>query len=195
MPIAQSATADADVGRASRFLTVSLARELGILLSLSLLFPFMIHIIPVPEDAQLGPKLLPMFYAPLLAVLWGRLQSALGVALLAPWLNWVLTSHPSPPSAVVMMIQLLGFVVVLRLLLNRVGARWFLAAPAYLSGIVASLAVAIVFPALIHGRGALVWALQSVTVGLPGIAILVLINWLVLRFYPPSAGGGGPQAA
>src|SRR5476651_459691 len=135
-----------------RFLTVSLARELGILLSLSLMFPFMIHLIPVPENAQLGPRLLPMFYAPLLATLFGRTQSALGVALLAPWLNWMLTSHPSPPSAIVMTVQLLVFVGVTRLLLVRAGAPWFLAAPAYLSGMAASAVATVLFPALIHGQ-------------------------------------------
>ena len=80
--------------RAARFLTVSLARELGILLCLSVMFPFLIHIIPVPGNAQLGPRLLPMFYAPLLAALLGRTRSAVAVALLAPWLNWALTAHP-----------------------------------------------------------------------------------------------------
>jgi hypothetical protein len=133
-----------------RFLTVSLARELGILLCLSVMFPFMIHIIPVPGDSQQGPRLLPMFYAPLLAALWGRARSGLVLALAAPWLNWALTSHPAPPGAVVMM-ELLGFVLVLRFLLAEVGA--------------------------------------------PGIAILVLINWLALRYYPPGPAGGGPVAA
>ena len=134
-----------------RFLTVSFARELGILLCLSVMFPFMIHIIPVPGDAQLGPRLLPMFYAPLLAVIWGRNRSALVLALAAPWLNWALTSHPTPPIAVVTVVELLGFVLVLRFLLAEVGA--------------------------------------------PGIAILVLINWLALRYYPPGPAGGGPVAA
>ena len=175
--------------RAARFLTVSLARELGILLCLSVMFPYMIHVIPVPGNAQLGPRLLPMFYAPLLAALLGRTRSAVAVALLAPWLNWALTAHPSPPGAVVMTVQLLGFVVVLRVLLAGVGARWFLAAPAYFSGLAASAAAAALVPALIGDRAALAWAAQSAAIGLPGIAILVLINWLALRHYPPGAAG------
>ena len=177
-------------------MTVSLARELGILLCLSVMFPFMIHIIPVPGDAQLGPRLLPMFYAPLLAALWGRTRSALALALAAPWLNWALTSHPTPVGAIEMMVELLGFVIVFRFLMAEVGARWFLAAPAFLSGKLASVVAAAFFPALIGGRAALAWAAQSVVIGAPGIAILVSINWLVLRHYPPGpAGGGGPLAA
>ncbi|HUL54529.1 MAG TPA: hypothetical protein VLT83_14090 [Opitutaceae bacterium] len=177
-----------------RFLTVSLARDLGILLCLSVMFPFMVHLIPVPGDAQLGPRLLPMFYAPLLAALWGRVRSAVTLALLAPWLNWALTAHPSPAGAIVMVVQLSVFVGTLRILLNAVGARWYLAAPAFLAGMAASAALTATVPALVGGQAALAWALQGVVVGIPGIAILVLINWAALRFYPPGPGGGSAAA-
>ena len=190
-----SETSATGVRPAPRFLTVSLARELGILLCLSVMFPFMIHLIPVPGNAQLGPRLLPMFYAPLLAVLLGRTRSAVTLALLAPWLNWALTMHPSPAGAVVMVVELLGFVFVMRLLLAGVEIRWFLAAPAYFAGMAAAWVVTAVFPALIGGQAALPWAAQSVVIGLPGLAILVLINWLVLRNYPPGPEGGGPMPA
>jgi hypothetical protein len=182
-------------GRVVRFMTVSLARELGVLLALSVMFPFMVHVIPVPADAQLGPRLLPMFYAPLLAALWGRARSAIMLALAAPWLNWALTSHPVPLGAVVMMVELLAFVLVFRLLMAEFGARWYLAAPAYLSGKIAAVLVATLFPALMGGGPAFAWAVQGVVIGAPGIAILVLINWLALRFYPPGPSGGGPIAA
>jgi hypothetical protein len=185
----------AGVRRLPRFLTVSLARELGILLCLSVMFPFMIHLLPVPGDAQLGPRLLPMFYAPLLAALWGRARSAVTLAVAAPWLNWALTMHPSPAGAIVMVVELLGFVFVLRLLLAGVGARWFLAVLAYFAGMTAAVLVTAAFPVLIGGQAALAWAAQSVVIGLPGLAILALINWLALRFYPPGAAGGGPVAA
>lgn len=182
-------------GRVARFMTVSVARELGVLLALSVMFPVMIHIIPVPGDSQLGPRLLPMFYAPLLAAIWGRGRSAATVALLAPWLNWAMTSYPAPHLAVVMMVELLGFVLALRFLMAQVGARWFLAAPAYFSGKIAAVLMVTFSPALIGGGAALAWAAQSVVIGAPGIAILVLINWLVLRYYPPAPGGGGPVSA
>lgn len=175
-----------------QFLTASLARELGILLCLSVMFPFLIHIIPVPENAQLGPRLLPMFYAPLLAVLCGRMRSALVVAVLAPWLNRVLTAHPSLPGAIVMTIELLGFVCVLRTLMAQVGPRGFLALPAYFAGKMVAIAATALFPALIDGHSALPWAVQSVVIGIPGIAILILINELALRYHPPD---GGPAAA
>jgi hypothetical protein len=174
-------------GRVARFMTVSLARELGVLLALSVMFPFMIHLIPVPGDSQWGPRLLPMFYAPLLAALWGRVRSAAAVALLAPWLNWALTAHPTPPLAVVTMVELSGFVFVVRLLLTGVGPRWYLAAPAYLAGMAAAATAVGFLPALIGGRPALAWAAQCIVTGEPGIVILLVINWLALRFYPPGA--------
>jgi hypothetical protein len=136
-----------------------------------------------------------MFYAPLLAALWGRGRSAVVLALAAPWLNWALTSHPAPHAAIAAMVELLGFVLVFRFLMGDVGPRWFLAVPAYLSGKIAAMVVAMFFPVLIGGGAALIWAAQGIVIGVPGIAILVLINWLVLRYYPPGPAGGGPMAA
>jgi hypothetical protein len=177
------------------FLTLSLARELGVLLCLSVMFPFLVHVIPVPETARLGPRLLPMFYAPLLAVLWGRAPSGFAVALLAPWLNWALTSHPSPLGAAVMTVELLGFVSALRALVARVGPRGFLAVPAYFAAMALAAGAAVIVPVLIDGRPAMAWAAQSVTTGVPGIVVLILINELALRCRPPGASGGGPAAA
>jgi hypothetical protein len=59
----------------------------------------------------------------------------------------------------------------------------------------AATLVVVLFPALIAGRGGLAWAAQSVVTGLPGIAILVLINWLAIRTYPSGPADGGPRAA
>ncbi|HMD61577.1 MAG TPA: DUF6599 family protein [Opitutaceae bacterium] len=49
--------------------------------------------------------------------------------------------------------------------------------------------------AIVGGRAPLAWAAQCVATGLPGMAILVLINGLVLRHYPPGSGGHGPKLA
>ncbi len=188
-------SAGAGAEPAPRFLTASVASELGILLTLSVMFPFLIHILPVPEDARLGPRLLPMFYAPLLAALLGRTRSALIVAIAAPWLNWALTNHPTPRGAIVTMVQLLVFVWIVRVLLTRIGARWFLAAPAYVACLAIAMIVAAVFPDLIGGRPVVAWVLSSLTMALPGFGVLLLINWLAVRYYPPGPGGSGPAAA
>lgn len=174
---------------------MSVVSELGIVLALSVLFPVLIHILPVPDDARLGARLLPMFYAPLLAALLGRTPTAVIVALAAPWLNLLLTHHPAPRGAVVMMLQLLVFVGALRLLTKSMGLRWFLAAPAYLLGLGASLLLLVFFPDLNNGRPVVAWAMNTVTMALPGIAILVFINWLIFRQLPGGRDGGGPVAA
>ncbi|MSU66077.1 MAG: hypothetical protein EXS38_08280 [Opitutus sp.] len=192
--IPQSASEAAGAGPAPRFLTTSMASEVGILLALSLMFPFLIHILPVPEDARLGPRLLPMFYAPLLGALLGRTRSALIVAVVAPWLNWALTSHPIPPIAFVMTLQLLTFVGVLRALLARLGSRWFLAAPAYVGCVMVGALTVALFPGLIGGRAPMPWAAQGFVASWPGLVALVLINWLATRFGPTDRSGGGPAA-
>jgi hypothetical protein len=182
-------------GRLPAFLTVSLARELGVLLALSLLFPFLIHVLPIPGDARVGPRLLPMYYAPLLAVLLGRTSTALLVAVLAPWLNWALTGHPPPPVGAVMTVELTGFAVVLRLLLARHGLQWWFAVPAFVAGKLVATALVALAPGLIGGRAALAWAVQSSATGLPGVAILVGLTLLVAKLYPGAGGGGGPATA
>ena len=178
-----------------RFVTASWAAEIGIFIALTLLFPFLIHVIPVPEDSRLGARLLPMFYAPLLAALLGRPRTALIVAVVAPWLNWLLTGHPRPASGLLMTLQLLAFVGVVRALLARLGPRWFLALPAYLAAMLLAALVATVVPPLIGGAAAWSWLAQSVVRSLPGVAVLVALNWLVVRLYPPGPSGGPPAAA
>lgn len=179
----------------ARFMTVSLAREMGILLSLSVMFPFMVHVLPVPGDARLGARLLPMFYAPLLAALWGRPISAWVLAFGAPWLNWLLTGHPSTNGAAVLSLELVGFVAVLRWLLARMRPRWFLAVPAFATGKLLATLAAALLPALIRGRPPGAWAIDTAIAAWPGVAILVGITVLALHCYPSEGGGHGPAAA
>ncbi len=186
--------ASAVVGRGPRFLTASLAREMGILLVLSMGFPFMLHLLPVPENSQLGPRLLPMFWAPLLGCLWGRTTTAVVVAAVAPWLNWLFTRHPVPPVGVLMTIQLLVFVGTLRGLLTWTPVRHVAALPAYAAAMLVATGMVALWPELGRGAPALAWVGRAVTMAWPGVLILVLINWLALRAYPPHRGDG-PLAA
>ncbi len=187
MPTALPGTPVTGANRLARFVTASLARELGILIALSVMFPFMVHVLPVPADARLGARLLPMFYAPLLATLWSRRESALAVALFAPALNWALPGPPAPDGIALLTIQLLVFVMALRVLLAAAGLRSYLGAPAYLLALAASALLGALVPRLIAGRPAFAWAAQSAAIGLPGLAMLVVIGWLALRHYPPGS--------
>jgi hypothetical protein len=180
--------------RGPLLLTGSSARELGALLFLSVMFPLLVHVVPVPADARLGPRLLPIFYAPLLAALWGRRPSAIALAILAPWLNRIVTGYPSVAGAVVMAAELLVFVGVFRWLAARIGPRWYHAAFAYLAAMAAATLAAAVVPGLIGGQAAIPWALRSIVLGLPGLGILLLINGAALRFYPPGSDDGASLA-
>jgi hypothetical protein len=173
----------------------SLALELGLLLALSVLFPFLIHVLPVPETARLGARLLPMFYAPLLAALIGRIRTALVVAVLAPWLNRIVTGYPPPGTAVVMTVQLLTFVAALRWFLANAKARWFLAVPAYAACMGMAALIGAMFPETIGNKAVAGWLFNTVTTALPGVAILVAINWLTVRNYPTGSDGSGPMTA
>jgi hypothetical protein len=186
--------ATAVVVRGPRFLTASLVREMGILLVLAMGFPFLLHLLPVPENSQLGPRLLPMFWAPLLGCLWGRTTTAFAVAAIAPWLNWLFTRHPVPPVGMLMTIQLLVFVGTLRWLLAWPRVRSLAALPAYAAAMLVATGVVALLPELGRGTPPLAWVARATTMAWPGVVILGAINWLALRAYPP-VDGGGPRAA
>lgn len=168
-----------------RFLSASFAAELGVLLALSVFFPFLVHLLPVPADARLGPRLLPLFYAPLMAVLWGRNRSAWLVAALAPWINLAVTHYPPLPTAVVATAELLGFVLAMRAGCRWLGRQPYLAAPAYAAAKAVSFALVALFPRLVDGAPAGLWAARTAALALPGVGVLLLINLLAARV-PPS---------
>lgn len=68
-------------------------KQIVSILICSVLFPFLIHFIPY-QSRPIGAVLLPMFFAPLLAVIFFRLHVSVLTALLAPALNYFITGMP-----------------------------------------------------------------------------------------------------
>ena len=58
-----------------------------IILAATMLLPVLFHLIPPVRDVPMGARLLPLFYAPLVAVLLFRPHVGLIAAALAPMLN------------------------------------------------------------------------------------------------------------
>ena len=60
------------------------AKAAVVFTALGLSLPIILHLLPSTVGVPMGPKLLPLFYAPFIAVLFFRFPVALFVALLGP---------------------------------------------------------------------------------------------------------------
>ena len=76
---------------------------IALFLALALLAPSLVHFIPSWDDSPIGAKLLPIFYAPLIAALTRKSHVSIVVAVMAPWLNHVLIGMPSMFMAVIIL--------------------------------------------------------------------------------------------
>lgn len=153
------------------------------------LLPFLFHIIPVSTDTPLGARLLPIFYAPLLAALYFRIGIAVALAALVPWISHILLGMPPPGMAGLLSAELLLFVLFVLFLVNAMGPRWWMGPAAYLltkpfSGILLVLLPDLLVPVpyLAHLSGA-------VTRSWPGLIALAVIGWIASR------NQGDPQPA
>ena len=146
--------------------------ETAIILSASVLLPFVFHLIPPLAGLPLGARLLPMFYAPFIAVVLFRPHVAMVSGLLAPFFNYLITGHPLPGMIPVLTVELVVFCLLSRFIWQR-WAHFRVAAPlAYL----VSLATAALF------LGSLKFFLSTLLLALPGLAALTLVNIALLRF-------------
>ena len=139
------------------------------------LFPFLVHLISPAQGIPLGARLLPMFYAPLVAALLYRYHVAVIAALAGPLLNYWVTGHPLPSMLLTLTLELVLFVSIVFLLRNKRGVMpWILAPLAYI--------LALGFAALIKGLGeAQAWDFfsQAISTGWMGVIILWMINLII----------------
>lgn len=136
----------------------------------ALLLPLFFHLLPASDGPPLGARLLPIFYAPLLAAVFFHPAVALTAALSAPALNHLLTGRPTPDMAMFLTLELLLFVGVVLLAKGRMPRLPVVAPVAY---VLAHLVAGTVL-----GRP---WemSLASLTMALPGMGVLFVLNVLV----------------
>jgi hypothetical protein len=90
-----------------------------ITLGLMWLIPFLIHLIPFSGTVPLGARLLPIFYAPLLAAWLFNPFVAIVSGLLMPFINHTLTGMPTFGVAVTVSVELSVFSLILTAYKNR----------------------------------------------------------------------------
>ncbi len=140
-------------------------------LAASAALPVLVHLLPAGASGPIGPRLLPIFFAPLIAVLMGRPGVALIVAALAPSTNHLLTGSPAPAMLATLTLQLLLFASVLTLL--RKPARLFLPLIAPLAYLGAVLAV----PHLLGFLTGFPWLSGLAVIPAPPAGALLLQAW------------------
>jgi hypothetical protein len=132
--------------------------------------PWLAHLVPV-QGTPLGPTLLPMFYAPLLAALLLRLPAAVAVSMATPIVSRLLTGMPADPVLPGMVLQIALFVVAVRLLRRY---HWLLVVPAaYVASLVTAGLVTAMMPDI-----AAVSITGTLQTGWPGLAILAGLGYL-----------------
>lgn len=142
------------------------------------LLPLLVHLVPLAGPVPVGARLLPIFYAPLLAVWLFHPAVGLLASLLMPFINHAFTGMPTLPMTILLSLELVVFSF--GLLLNRkYWPRLPLAPLAFIAGKVIS-AILLVFVAIVPASP---WAylLSSLQNGLPGLLILLVLHLALLR--------------
>ncbi len=142
--------------------------------------PFLIHLIPFSGSVPIGAMLLPLFYAPLVAMILFRFQVAFVAAMLAPIVNYALTGQPILEITLLLSLELGLFSVFGYFLLQGRILKWLAAPLAYIfAKLISSLMIGW-FPVEMTS---LDFWMTSVSNGLTGLLILLVINVLVLQLW------------
>lgn len=163
---------------------VGLIASTALALAVSTALPVIVHLLPAGAQGPIGPRLLPIFFAPLIAVLLGRPLAGLIVALLAPVTNHLLTGAPAQAMLPTLTLQLLLFTSMVALLRRPAWPLLVLLTPLVYLGAVQLAPHVIdwlnswvnlpVIPALaLDDLLNLTW---------PGLLVMTLISWALTQF-------------
>jgi hypothetical protein len=157
-------------------------KETIVLLAFSVLIPLLIHFLPGINGQPAGAYLLPIFYAPLIAVLFFRLHTAIITAVLSPVINYLVTGSPHIPLVQVIVLQLALFVTILYFINKLENLRLSGALISYALAMLVLFTVLSAVPALVPGKNAFSFMIDSVTTGIPGLIIIAAVNFAIVKF-------------
>ncbi|WP_194774663.1 hypothetical protein [Pararhodonellum marinum] len=162
---------------------ISYLKITGLILVVAASFPFFVHLIPPHNGYPVGAYLLPMFYIPFIALFIYNWKVALPVAILAPILNFMLTGNPQWGFLLVLTTELVLFTGIAFILLKHNVLKWTAAPLGYIGAKVISTMLLFVFPLMLVAP--LEFFFGSLARALPGIGILLLLNFMLLKYRPP----------
>lgn len=156
-------------------------------MALMIVLPLLVHLFPPIGKTPLGAFLLPIFYAPLVAVLLCHPLVSIFAGLVVPYINYLLTGHPVLPFAAALSVELTLFSITL-LFFNRrktSTSSWVVVPTAF--------GLAKVGSALIGGLAggfSLLGGLSGLVYALPGLLVLVLMHSWITRQVVRNDGQG-----
>lgn len=162
---------------------------IALFLALAFLAPYVVHFIPSWDDSPIGAKLLPIFYAPLIAALTRKAHVSIVVAVMAPWMNHVLIGMPPLLVAVIMTVELVIFALIVERLARNYRGRAWLGPVSFLLAKAISLVILLLLPGILTGTPSLERFITSIVNAWPGLAILALLSYYIPKKFPP---GGAP---
>ncbi|WP_291782982.1 hypothetical protein [Cecembia sp.] len=164
----------------SKNISIARLKTISMVLVAAVFFPFFVHLIPPQNGIPIGAFLLPMFYIPFIALFAYNWKVALPIAFLAPILNFLITGNPNWEFLTVLTLELILFTGIAYLLLNGNWSKWVAAPLGYLGAKIISSLLLNFIPMV----SSVPWDffLSSITRALPGIGVLLLINFLLLMF-------------
>ncbi|EON77072.1 hypothetical protein ADIS_2454 [Lunatimonas lonarensis] len=162
-------------------LRLSTVKTTAVWLTLAILCPIVVHLIPPHNGIPIGAFLLPMFYIPLIVLWTSTWRIALTVSVLAPLLNFLLTGSPQPGIMYILTLEVILFAIIALFLISS-PLKWAAGPLSYLGAKIFSSALLVIYPILpIAPFDFFVNSLQN---GALGILILLIINLLLVRFFP-----------
>jgi hypothetical protein len=159
-------------------------RETAVLLAVAWLIPFLVHVLPWSGTRPLGAHLLPMFWATFAAVYFYGLRVGLLTGLFAPVINLIATGLPALQFLSVLAFELAIFAVFAWLMTRRSRAFWLTAPLGYVVAKICSSTVQLFMAPFGDLREPLRFFLGSLQNGLAGLAVLMLINFGLVRLFP-----------
>jgi hypothetical protein len=168
----------------SKLGSITWIKTTALILMAAVFFPFVIHLIPPHNGFSIGAYLLPMFYIPFIALFLYNWKVALPIAILAPLINFLVTGNPNWGFLVVLTLELVLFTGIAFLLLNHTTLKWTAAPFGYIGAKIISSLLLFVIP--IMPAAPMEFFLGSLSRALPGIGILLLLNFLLLKYGNPS---------
>ena len=154
-------------------------KELIVLLSVSIVLPFLIHLFPTIGEVPAGARLLPMFYAPLIAAIFLDVHIAVIVGLFSPILNFLFRQHPDPQRLFLITFQLVVFSVMVSIVQKKWKNFWGTALISYCGAVVAAVFMTVLSLPVLPEAEAII---SAALLGLPGIAVITLLNIVLLHY-------------
>lgn len=149
--------------------------------------PFIVHMIPSWDDSPIGGKLLPIFYAPLIAALTRKWHVSVIASVVSPWLNHLIFGAPNFALAMMLSVQLVPFCWVAYFLSQKFGPHFWTGPAAYLISKPVVLLLFLLLPSVMPKVQPLAFLLHTTQQAIPGIIILGIISYLTNRTFPPGA--------